>query len=114
MSNLSIKKSFMLYKRIWGYMSEYWRRFLISIAAMAVAAATEPALARLMKPLIDKGFIDQDPTAIIVTPLLVVGIFFIRGAASYVNEYNSTWLSGTIVEKMRNVMFDRLLKLPVQ
>ncbi len=114
MSNLSIRKSFILYKRIWGYMSEYWRRFLISIAAMAVAAATEPALARLMKPLIDKGFIDQDPTAIIVTPLLVVGIFFIRGAASYINDYNSTWLSGTIVEKMRNLMFDRLLKLPVQ
>jgi subfamily B ATP-binding cassette protein MsbA len=95
-------------------MSEYWRRFIISILAMVVAAATEPAFARVMKPLIDKGFIDQDRTAIIVTPLLVMGIFLIRAIASYVNDYMTNWLSGSIVEKMRRIMFDRLLKLPVQ
>ena len=44
-------------------MTGYWKKFTISLIAMAVAAATEPAFARLMKPLIDKGFTDQDRTA---------------------------------------------------
>lgn len=111
---ISLQDSYKLYKRMWSYMSEYWKRFIISVLAMVVAAATEPAFARIMKPLIDKGFIDQDRTAIIVTPLLVMGIFLLRAIASYINDYMTNWLSGSVVEKMRRIMFDRLLKLPVQ
>ncbi len=113
-TKVKLRDSIILYKRIWGYMSVYWRRFLVSVIAMIVVAATEPAFARIMKPLIDKGFTDKDKTAIIVTPLLVMLIYLIRAIASYTNETNSTWLSGTVVEKMRTLMFDRLLKLPVQ
>ncbi|MDQ5921927.1 MAG: ATP-binding cassette, subfamily bacterial MsbA [Pseudomonadota bacterium] len=111
---INFQASYKLYKRMWSYMSEYWRRFIISILAMVVAAATEPAFARIMKPLIDNGFIDQNQTAIILTPLAVMGIFLIRAIASYLNDYLTNWLSGSIVEKMRRIMFNRLLKLPVQ
>jgi len=45
---------------------------------------------------------------------LVMAVFLIRAIASYINETTSTWLSATVVEKLRNIMFDRLLKLPVQ
>jgi subfamily B ATP-binding cassette protein MsbA len=95
-------------------MANYWQRFAISIVAMIVAAATEPAFARIMKPLIDNGFIDQNKTAIIVTPILVMAVFLVRAIASYINETTSTWLSATVVEKLRGTMFERLLKLPVQ
>ena len=111
---MSLTTSYKLYKRTWGYMAEYWPRFVVSICAMVVAALTEPAFARIMKPLIDKGFIDQDRSAIILTPILVVVIFMVRAIASYVNDYTTTWLSGSVVEKMRNLMFDRMLRLPVQ
>jgi ATP-binding cassette, subfamily B, bacterial MsbA len=114
LKNIKFEDSWKLYKRMWGYMSEYWPRFVISIVAMAVAAATEPAFARVMKPLIDKGFIDQNRAAIILTPLLIMGIFLIRAVAGYISDYMTNWLSGSIVEKMRAVMFDRMLKLPVQ
>lgn len=114
MAKIKFSDSFYLYKRLWGYMSEYWRRFLVSIIAMIVVAISEPAFARVMKPLIDNGFTDKNRTAIIITPLAVMGIFLIRAIAAYVNETNSTWLSGTIVEKMRKLMFDKLLRLPVQ
>lgn len=114
MAKVSFDESYQLYRRIFtAYLSKYWRKFSISLVAMAVAAATEPAFARLMKPLIDKGFTDQDKTAMILTPLAVMGIFFIRGAASYVNETTSTWLSGTVVEQMRQQMFNKLLRMPV-
>lgn len=115
MAKVNFGESYQLYKRIFStYMSTYWRKFAVSLVAMAVAAATEPAFASLMKPLIDKGFTNQDKTAMIVTPLAVMGIFLIRAIASYVNETTSTWLSGTIVEKMRLQMFRKLLQMPVQ
>jgi ABC-type multidrug transport system fused ATPase/permease subunit len=72
MAKAKLGESYQLYKRIFNtYMSEHWRKFLIAIAAMVVAALTEPAFARLMKPLIDKGFNDQDQTAMIVTLMLM-------------------------------------------
>lgn len=114
LNKINFQASYKLYKRMWSYMSEYWQRFVISILAMIVAAATEPAFARIMKPLIDNGFIDQDQRAIIFTPLAIMGIFLIRAIASYLNDYLTNWLSGSIVEKMRRIMFNRLLKLPVQ
>ena len=115
MAKIKLGESYHLYKRIFTtYMSEFWGKFVISLVAMAIAAATEPAFARLMKPLIDKGFTDQDHRAMILTPLAVMGIFLIRAIASYINETTSTWLSGTIVEKMRKQMFRKLLSMPVQ
>jgi subfamily B ATP-binding cassette protein MsbA len=113
MAKIKFSDSVNLYKKLWSYMKEYWKRFLISIIAMIVTAATEPAFARIMKPLIDNGFINQDRTAIIMTPILVMVIYLIRAISSYVNETNSTWLSSTIVEKMRQLMFNKLLRLPV-
>ena len=111
---VTVYASYVLYRRMWCYMSEYWLRFVFSILAMVVAAATEPAFARIMKPLIDNGFIAQDKKAIILTPLIVMAIFLVRGVASYANDYLTNWLSGSIVEKMRRIMFSRLLKLPVE
>jgi ATP-binding cassette, subfamily B, bacterial MsbA len=113
-TRVNLHDSWQLYKRMWGYMAEYWQRFVFSILAMAAAAATEPAFARIMKPLIDNGFIDKDRFAIIMTPILVMVIYLVRAMASYANDYLTNWLAGSIVEKMRRVMFDRMLKLPVQ
>ena len=115
MAKVNLGESYRLYRRIFNnYLSGHWRKFMIAIAAMMVAAATEPAFAHLMKPLIDKGFTDQDKSAMIITPLAVMGVFLIRAIAAYVNETTSTWLSGTIVETMRIEMFNKLLRMPVQ
>lgn len=115
MAKVNLGESFRLYKRIYcEYLAPHWKKFSIALAAMVVAAATEPAFAKLMKPLIDKGFTEQDSTAMIVTPLAVIGVFLIRAIAAYVNETTSTWLSGTVVEKMRIQLFQKLLKMPVQ
>ncbi len=114
MASIQLGASFSLYKRIFTlYMGDHWRKFFLALLSMVIAAATEPAFARLMKPLIDKGFTDQDKTAMIITPLAVMGIFLIRAIASYINETTSTWLSGTIVQTMRNQMFQKLLCMPV-
>ncbi len=111
--NNQFTETIIIYKRLWGYMAAYWKRFLISIVAMIIAAITEPLFAKIMQPLIDNGFIHQDQNAILLTPILVIIIFLIRAIASYINETNSSWLSGTMVENMRSMMFTRLLKLPI-
>ncbi|WP_024304241.1 lipid A export permease/ATP-binding protein MsbA [Pseudogulbenkiania sp. MAI-1] len=106
--------SLALYKRLLRYLRSYWRVFLASLLAMVVAAATEPAFARLMKPLIDGGFVQKDSAAMIWTPLAIVGLFIVRGVTSYINEYATSYLSGHLVQRLREEMFGKLMQLPVR
>lgn len=109
-----MKNSWPIYRRLLGYLQTYWKVFLLSLISMTVAALTEPAFARLMKPLIDGGFVDKDPKAIIWVPLAIVGVFIVRGITSFINEYTSSWLAGHLVQTLRQQMFAKMLRLPVQ
>lgn len=105
--------SLALYRRLLTYLKDYWKIFSISLVAMTVAASTEPLFARLMKPLIDGGFVNRDENAMLWTPLAIVGLFLLRGVASFVNDYTTTWLTSHLVVRLRSEMFDKLMSLPV-
>uniref|UniRef100_A0A4W5L5I5 Lipid A export ATP-binding/permease protein MsbA n=1 Tax=Hucho hucho TaxID=62062 RepID=A0A4W5L5I5_9TELE len=112
-SGCALSASFVLYKRVLRYLRPYWKVFLVSLLSMSIAAATEPAFARLMKPLIDGGFVNKDGSSLIWAPLAIVGLFLVRGLTSYVNEYATSWLTGHLVQSLREEMFAKLVRLPV-
>ncbi|MDO8413071.1 MAG: lipid ABC transporter permease/ATP-binding protein, partial [Gallionellaceae bacterium] len=58
-----------LYLRLLGHIKPYWRAFLVSILGMVVAAATEPLLPALLKPMLDGTFVHKDDTVIRLAPL---------------------------------------------
>lgn len=103
-----------LYLRLLRYARPYLKVFAVSLLAMIVAAGTEPAFARLMKPLVDGNFSKSSNTNLMLVPALIVGLFLLRAVASFINDYASSWLSSRIVLDLRMAMFDRLLSLPVR
>jgi subfamily B ATP-binding cassette protein MsbA len=104
--------SLRLYLRLLGYVKPYWRIFAASIVAMAVVSATEPAFAALVKPLLDGTFGERDPGLMTWLPLLIVGLFLLRGAASFVSGYCINWVAQKLVVDLRSAMFDALVRLP--
>jgi subfamily B ATP-binding cassette protein MsbA len=104
--------SLRLYLRLLGYVKPYWRIFAASIVAMAVVSATEPAFAALVKPLLDGTFGEKDPGLMTWLPLLIVGLFLLRGAASFVSGYCINWVAQKLVVDLRNAMFGALVRLP--
>jgi len=101
-----------VYKRLLAYAAPYWRAFLISVGGMIVYAATEPALASLMKPLLDGSFVDRDHEVVRALPLYMLGLFLLRGAASFVDTYFMKWIGRRVVTNLRGEMFSHLLRLP--
>ena len=101
-----------VYRRLLRYAVPYWRAFLISILGMIGYAATEPALASLMKPLLDGSFVDRDPEVIKALPLYLLALFLFRGIAGFVNTYYMKWVGRRVVTNIRREMFDHLLRLP--
>jgi subfamily B ATP-binding cassette protein MsbA len=103
-----------LYLRLLGYVRPYWRVFVVSILTMALAAATDPVLPALMKPLLDGSFVERNQTHPYLVPLAIIGIFLVRGALGYLSSYTLAWVSNKVVLDLRNAMFERLLTLPTR
>ena len=103
-----------LYLRLLGYARPYARIFALSLLGTVVAAATEPLVPALIKPLLDGSFVAKDPHSIRLMPLLLVAVFIIRGVAGFVGSLAMEWIAQRVVMDLRNALFARLLTLPTR
>ena len=101
-----------LYLRLLGHVRPHWKGFALTLAATALAAATEPLFPALMKPLLDKGFGQGDQGWLAWLPLAIVGIFVLRGVAGFFASYGMSWVSNRVITDLRQLMFERLMRLP--
>ena len=102
-----------LYFRLLKYVLPYRGAFIVSLLATAAFAATEPAMPALMKPLLDESFVADSTADIIRLPLLLIGLFFIRGIASFISGYGMKLVANHVVMDLRREMFDKLQRLPL-
>ncbi|NLY26880.1 MAG: lipid A export permease/ATP-binding protein MsbA [Alcaligenaceae bacterium] len=102
---------FDLWRRIYSRLGPYWKVVVLAVALVSVAAATQPTLAIIMKPLLDDGFSGSKPSYIWSIPLAVVGLMFLRGVCSYASSYLLAWVANKMLLGLRKEMFDRLLGL---
>src|SRR5699024_12138983 len=77
-----------------------------------IGSATQPALAYLMKPLLDEGFTGARPDYIWIMPLAIIGLMFIRGVFNFCGEYLMAWVSNKVLFGVRAEMFQSLLYMP--
>jgi subfamily B ATP-binding cassette protein MsbA len=90
----------------------HWKGFALTLAATALAAATEPLFPALMKPLLDKGFGQGGNDWLAWLPLAIIGIFLLRGVAGFLASYGMSWVSNRVITDLRQLMFERLMRLP--
>ncbi len=100
------------YRRLLVYVKPYWPVFILAIVAMLVFSATEIGLAALIKKLMDGGFIEHDQHLIKLLPFELIGLFLIRGVASFITTYGLGWIARKVIMNLRTEMFDKLITLP--
>lgn len=110
--NTSPPSSFQLYARLLRHVRPYWRMFAISVVAMGVLAATEPALPALLKVMLDGGFVNRDAEFIRWMPYLIVLLFLVKGVFGFMSDYSIAWVSQKVIADLRNTMFGTLVRLP--
>jgi subfamily B ATP-binding cassette protein MsbA len=103
---------FSLYWRLLGFVRPYWRMLLAAIVGMALTAATEPLFPAMMKPLLDGNLGAGNPQAWWQYPLVIIGIFLLRGVLSFFGGYCMHWISHRVTADIRQAMFARLVVLP--
>lgn len=101
-----------LWRRIFERVGSFWKFLAISVLCTMIASATQPALAYLMKPLLDEGFAGTRPDFVWLIPLAIIGLMFIRGVFNFFGEYLMAWVANRVLFRMRKEMFDSLLHMP--
>ncbi len=101
------------FTRILGLLKPHTARMLVALFAMMITAATEPAVASMMKLLLDKGFSETRSFSLWMVPVFVVGIFVVRGLSTFTTSYLMSSVSGMLMSTLRQQMFSRLLDVPL-
>jgi subfamily B ATP-binding cassette protein MsbA len=101
-----------LFRRLFAYSLNYWPSFLVAVLGMSITAATETAFPALMKQLMDNGFQGVTSFSVWWVPIVVLGIFIVRGSATFVAHYSMEWLANNVLRDIRQALFAKLVTLP--
>lgn len=100
-------------KRLVSYIKPYKTAFIVAIIGMIGFSAVDTLFLSQIKTLIDDGFTGQNPNVLFYGGLLVPAFFVVRGLFNVVSTFLLNWVGFKVVTKMRQQLFEHMMKLPV-
>jgi ATP-binding cassette, subfamily B, bacterial MsbA len=100
------------YRRLLGYARPY--RWLLAAAGlgMAIEAGSAAAFTSLMEPMVDQTFVAHNPAVRWSLPLAIVGLFVLRGLATWVTDVGMARSGRSVVRDLRVAVMSKYLRLP--
>lgn len=111
MESQSLKQT--TFKRLLGYIKPYKLAFTVAIIGMIGYAGVDTLFFSQIETLIDEGLTQQDPTILLYGGIFVPIFFIVRGLFNFASSYFLNWVGFKVVTRMRQQLFDHLMKLPV-
>ena len=90
---------------------DYAGRYLLALLFMAMVAGTTALSAYIMKDVINRIFVERNPTAMTWIPLIIVAIFVAKGLASYLQEVTLARIGNSIVADTQKRLYHHLLQM---
>jgi ATP-binding cassette, subfamily B, bacterial MsbA len=94
-------------------MRPYVPTLLVGGALALVVAATEGAIAWLVKPAMDDVFIRRDATMLRVVPLLLLGAYLVKGASRYGQSYLMAAVGERVIATLRGMLYAHIQRMPL-
>ena len=86
----------------------YYLRFLIAMSCMIIVGLATSAQAWLIKPVMDDIFLAKKYDALMWLPLAIIGTFFFKGAANYIQTVLMSYIGLRIINNLRNKLYDQI------
>lgn len=106
------QKTGYLYWRLFTFIKPYWPILFLGIFANIAYAGIDAGFTYLMKPFMDKGFIDVDMQFVHYIPWIVLIGITCRGILSALAGYCMTWVARSVVKVLRHHVFTQVVRLP--
>ncbi|HPK53893.1 MAG TPA: lipid A export permease/ATP-binding protein MsbA [Smithellaceae bacterium] len=98
------------FKRLLRLAKPYYIRFILAMICMLIAGSLQSSLPVLVKPVLDDIFLGKNPAALTWIPLVVIGIFLIKGICNYGQTILMSFIGLRIVTNLRNKLYEQIQK----
>lgn len=112
MKKVSYSKAGPLYRRLIAYVKPFWPMLLLGILANIFYSAIDAGFTYMMRPFLDKGFINIDLAFIQKIPMLILIGITARGLMNAGGSYCMTWVARSVVKVLRQRVFAHIVRLP--
>ncbi len=99
------------WKRLLPYLKPYRKDFIMATISMAFVAALSSTSLAIIKPVIDKVFIEHDRHVLKIIAWLLPAIFLVKGIFSYLLNYLMAKLGHAVSKTLRAELTHKLLSL---
>ncbi|QYN43935.1 lipid A export permease/ATP-binding protein MsbA [Gilliamella sp. ESL0441] len=99
--------------KLWPFIAEHKFILFLSVILLIASAFADTSLIAILSPLLDRGFSMNDQEFLLIAPIYIFGLVFLRGIANYGYSIFLSLISGKIVMKFRQKLFSYFVDAPV-
>ena len=100
-----------IYRRMLLYVRPYTMRLLLAMLFMVIVSSFRGAIAFLVKPALDEIFINKDTTRLTIIPLLVLGVYLIKGVCEFAQGYLMSGVGQRVIRDIRDHLYRHMQSL---
>ncbi|RAZ25343.1 ABC transporter ATP-binding protein [Campylobacter hyointestinalis subsp. lawsonii] len=100
-----------IFKRFSPYFKDYISQFGFVLLGMIMASVGTAVSAYLVKPVLDKIFVEKNEDLLYLLPYAIIAIYFVKSLGTYLQAYFTAYIGQDMVKKFRHKLLDNLLFL---
>lgn len=112
MSAATESSAWLIYKRLLGYTRKHRLYLIVASIGMVIEALSAGAFTMLMKPIVDVTFVAKNPDVNWLLPLAILGLFLVRGIATWITDYGMARTGRSVVFDLRQQVLGKFLRMP--
>ena len=102
---------FKLLKEYASYYKNYKKEIFLAIFGMLLVSFSTAATAYLIKPILDKIFIEKNEVMLYTLPLAIIIVYFLKGLGRMLQEYYVSFIGEDIIRQIRDKFLAHILFL---
>jgi len=102
---------FGIYRRLLSFIKPYRMKLALSVVLTTIVAGAMPAIALLVKYVMDKVFIAKDQLWLILMAWAIIGIYLVKSICDYFSYYNMNDVGQSVIRDIRNRLYSHIQSL---
>jgi len=100
---------FKFLKEYLPYYKNYKKQFFLAFIGMLFVSIATAATAYLVKPVLDKIFIDKNEKMLYILPAAIIFAYFLKGFGTFLQQYYISYIGEDIVRRIRDKFLTHIL-----
>lgn len=103
-----------LYRRLLRYLRPYvWPYFVLAVFCMILFSGTNGVMPFLIRHIFDDVFTAKDRAMLQLLPMVIIGVFLLRGFVSFGSTYLTEYVGQRIIADLRRELNEHIQRLPL-